>query len=184
MTGEFEISVPVAMFWLSTTPPSKSTKSTVTVEPGLTEIARGVAPAFCTHSEELALELLSESVTHTKPPTLVPESTTIVPEKTPLASMEPDPCAPVVGAALSCGLSLMVQVVQLLWNPPPVTVTVVPLAAVDGEKLTKLVIEYSSLSTFTASSSPSRTASTRLRRRWRATSSPSRSWSVSTPPSG
>ena len=89
---------------------------------------------------ELTWETPTESVTQTKPPAEVAEVNVMLPTKTPLASITPVPTAPVVGTTTFCGLNLIVQVVQLAVNPPPNTDTVTPLAALDGVKLTKLVI--------------------------------------------
>ena len=115
----------------------KSTRSTVTVPPGEAVVDRGVAPAFWTKAVVAFSLTPAESVTQTNPPAEVLESRVIVPENTPLASTEPDPLksvppAPVVGAVTFWGFSLILQSVQLAVNPPPVTVTVAPRAAVDG----------------------------------------------------
>jgi hypothetical protein len=107
-------------------------------------VARGVAPAFWVNLVELTLNKPAVSVTQTWPPADVEDVSVIVPANTPLASIEPDPNDPVVGA-VPVSLEpfiLILQVVQLAVNPPPVTVTVAPRAAVDGVKLTKLMISY------------------------------------------
>jgi hypothetical protein len=90
------------------------------------------------------------SVIQTYPPALVPELRRIVPEKTPVESMVPDPLnatppAPVVGAVVAevvsfCGFNRILQSSQLVLNPPPVTVTVAPRAAVVGVNLVNDVI--------------------------------------------
>jgi hypothetical protein len=69
----------------------------------------------------------------------------MVPSKTPVESMEPEPLkatppAPVVGAAEFCGFKRILQSAQVAANPPPVTVNVAPRAAVVGENFENAVI--------------------------------------------
>jgi len=116
---------------------SKSTRSTVTVDPGLEVVDVGVAPAFCTKAVVLTSLIPLLSVIQTYPPALVEELKRIVPAKTPDESIVPDPLnatppAPVVGAVPFCGLNRILQSSQLVLNPMPVTVTVAPRAAVVG----------------------------------------------------
>jgi hypothetical protein len=116
---------------------SKSTRSTVTVDPGLEVVDVGVAPAFCTKAVVLTSLIPLLSVIQTYPPALVEELKRIVPAKTPDESIVPDPLnatppAPVVGAVPFCGLNRILQSSQLVLNPVPVTVTVAPRAAVVG----------------------------------------------------
>ena len=86
------------------------------------------------------------SVIQTYPPALVPELKVIVPAKTPLASIVPDPLyatppAPVVGATAFWGFKRILQSSQLAVNPPPVTVISAPRTPpVDGENLVNDVI--------------------------------------------
>jgi hypothetical protein len=136
---------------LITADPVKSVRSTLTVPPGVALALRGVAPAFWAKVVALAFPTPAASTTQTycapEPWFFVVAETMKVPENRPEASMAPLPsktvdelAEPVVGAVTFCGLSLMLQTVQLAVKPPPVTVTVPPLAAVLGVKLTKLVI--------------------------------------------
>jgi hypothetical protein len=126
-------------------PGSKSTKSTVTVDPGFELVDRGVAPAFCVNTVVLTSLIPLLSVTQTYPPALVPEPRVIVPEKTPVESIVPDPLnatppAPVVGGVVACGFNRILQSSQLVLNPPPVTVNVAPRAAVVGLNFVNAVI--------------------------------------------
>jgi hypothetical protein len=104
----------------------------------------------------------------------VEELNVTVPENTPLASIEPLPNAPVVGAVIGIAGALQtagadrpgkrsevpmmgeplkrtLHVVQFFSNPPPVTVTVAPLAALLGVKVTKLMIVTTSVPVTTVS---------------------------------
>ena len=87
-----------------------------------------------------------ESVIQTYPPALVPEDKVIVPAKTPLASIVPDPLyatppAPVVGTTAFCGFKRILQSSQLAVNPPPVIVISAPrIPPVVGENLVNDVI--------------------------------------------
>jgi hypothetical protein len=126
-------------------PAKKSTKSTVTVDPGFELVDRGVAPAFCVNAVVLTSLIPLLSVTQTYPPALVPEPRVIVPAKTPVESIVPDPLnatppAPVVGATAACGFNRILQSSQLVLNPPPVTVNVAPRAAVVGVNLVNFEI--------------------------------------------
>ena len=118
----------------------KSNRSTLTVDPPFAVDERGTALALWKKMVSLTCDMPAESVTQTNPPTEVADVSVMVPENTPLASMEPVPTGPEVGATTFCGLNLIVQVVQLAVNPPPVTVTVAPRAADEGVKFTKPVI--------------------------------------------
>jgi hypothetical protein len=70
---------------------------------------------------------------------LVLEEVTIVPVKTPFASIEPEPLLLVVGTTALCGFIRILQSAQLAVNPLPVTVIVAPRAAVEGVNVTDLV---------------------------------------------
>jgi len=126
----------------------KSTRATVTVDPGLEDVDVGVAPAFCVKEVVLTWLIPLLSVIQTNPPSLVVELKRTVPEKAPVESIEPDPLnatppVPVVGAVpLDCGLNRILQSVQLVLNPTPVTVTVAPRAAVEGLNFEVFVIAF------------------------------------------
>jgi hypothetical protein len=71
---------------------------------------------------------------------LVDELRSIVPVKTPSASIEPDPLkavppAPVVGSTAFWGFNRILQSSHVLANPPPVTVIVAPRTPDDGVNL-------------------------------------------------